>query len=254
MSFDFNDFCSPAYHKHSLMVHSYDVDFNKHLTITSLFNYFQEIAWEHADILRFGLNDLSKNNQFWVLSRVRVEIDQLPKWTDNIRLITYPRGVDGLLALRDYEIYNSMNERIIGGSSSWIILNAENHRPVKLAEQDLVRYSNPRSALVTNASKIKEVRECLIKEEVFSVKPGDIDVNQHVNNTRYIDWAINAFSFQHYQKFQPKIIEVNFMAEGKQDDNIKIQLFEIAEDENIINIKRTNDLKDLARVYVKWGQ
>ena len=88
MSIDFSIFKSPNYHQHQLMVHSYDVDFNKHLTLTSLFNYFQEIAWEHAGVLRFGYEDLSENNQFWVLSRMRVEISRLPQWTENIKLIT----------------------------------------------------------------------------------------------------------------------------------------------------------------------
>lgn len=254
MSVDLSFCKSPNYHMHQLMVHSYDVDCNKRLTITSLFNYFQEIAWEHAGILRFGLEDLSKNNQFWVLSRVRVEIERLPLWTENITLITYPRGVDGLFALRDYEMYDSKGERIISASSSWIVLNAQNHRPVKLTGQDLDLYSNERSAITVNASKIQDVNQPPFMEEHFSVKIGDIDVNNHVNNTRYIDWAYNAFSFEHYMTKSPKVVEVNFLAEGKQGNQIKLELFRITDEESVVCVKREDDLKDLCRILIKWEE
>lgn len=252
MSLDLTIFKSPNYHIHQIMVHSYDVDLNKRLTITSLFNYFQEIAWEHAGILRFGIDDLSKNNQFWVLSRVRVEIERLPLWTENITLITYPRGVDGLFALRDYEMYDSKGERIISASSSWIVLSAENRRPVKLVGRDLEVFLNERSALAVNSTKIKEVETPPLITENFKVKIGDIDVNNHVNNARYIDWAYNAFSFDHYKRYAPKLLEVNFLAEGLSEDNIKLEVFKLADDESVINIKRTDDLKDLSRIFIKW--
>lgn len=134
---DSSIFESPAFHSHEITIHSYEIDFKSRLNIFSLFNYFQEIAWEHAGILHFGLEDLSKRNLFWVLSRVRVEIDRLPQWNEKIKLVTYPRGIDGLFALRDYEIYDSNDNRIISASSSWLILNAQNRRPVRLTDLDL---------------------------------------------------------------------------------------------------------------------
>jgi len=252
MSLDLSFLKYPNYHKHQLMVHSYDVDLSKRLTLPALFNYFQEIAWEHAGILRFGIDDLSKNNQFWVLSRVRVEIEKLPLWTENITLITYPRGVDGLFALRDYEMFDDHGNRIIGASSSWIVLSTENHRPVKLAGRDLEMFLNDRRALSVNSAKIRDVEDTPIINENLKVKIGDIDVNNHVNNTRYIDWAYNAFSFDHYQKYTPQIVEVNFLAEGKQDDNLKLEVFKLSDDENIINIERVEDHKDLSKILIKW--
>ncbi|MHC1704584.1 MAG: acyl-[acyl-carrier-protein] thioesterase [Tenuifilaceae bacterium] len=252
MRLDLGFFKTPNYHLHQLMIHSYDVDLNKRLTLPSLFNYFQEIAWEHAGILKFGIDDLSKNNQFWVLSRVRVEVNRLPLWTENITLITYPRGVDGLFALRDYEMYDSKGERIISASSSWIVLNAENHRPVKLTGRDLDMFSNTRSALTVNSSKIPDINQTPFCTEKFVVKIGDIDVNLHVNNTRYLDWTYNAFSFDHYRKFAPKIVEVNFLAEGKENDGIELNLYSLSNFENIASIKREIDSKDLCRVFIKW--
>ncbi len=249
---DSNIFESPAYHSHELTVHSYEIDFNRRLNIFSLFNYFQEIAWEHAGILHFGLEDLSKKNLFWVLSRMRVEIERLPLWNEKIKLVTYPRGIDGLFALRDYEIYDSNDNRIISASSSWLIISYENRRPVRLADLDLPFLINDRKALATNASKVADVAANPFNTYSLTVKPSDFDVNYHVNNSRYIEWAYNTFSFEHHKNKVLKIVEVNFLAEGKENNYLNINFFQIDEQNHRVSINRFEDNKELCRVSLEW--
>jgi medium-chain acyl-[acyl-carrier-protein] hydrolase len=249
---DLSFFKLPSYHTHAIAVHSYDIDYNSRLNVFSLFNYFQEIAWEHAGILGFGKEDLEKRNLFWVLSRVRVEIERLPLWTEKLTLITYPRGIDGLFALRDYEIYDSLGKRVISGSSSWLILSAQTRRPVRLTDLDLQFVANDRSALEVNPSKISDPVGTPLKTESFLVKPSDIDVNFHVNNARYVEWAYNSFPILHFKEFIPKVVEVNFLAEGKSDDNVDIELFKVSDEKNIISIRRIEDKKELCRVHFEW--
>lgn len=251
---DFSALQPPAYNSHRITVHSYEIDFNSRLNIFSLFNYFQEIAWEHAGLLHFGLEDLSKRNLFWVLSRVRVEIERLPLWTENITLITYPRGIDGLFALRDYEIYDSKGEIIIKASSSWLILNAQTRRPIRINDLDLKFLTNDRSALSTNASKIADVNGKPVSTDTLSVKSSDIDVNYHVNNARYIEWAFNTFPILQHHRHTLKSVEVNFLAEGKPDNILNIELYNISKNENIVCIKRVDDRKELCKVYLEWQE
>lgn len=249
---DSNIFSPPAYHTQEITVHSYEIDFGSKLNIFSLFNYFQEIAWEHAGLLHFGLDDLAQKNLFWVLSRVRVEIVRFPAWTEKIKLVTYPRGIDGLFALRDYEVYDSNNQRIIAGSSSWLILNAQTRRPVRLSDIGLPFVSNERCALAQNPSKIADVSGSPILRDNVIVKPSDFDVNYHVNNTRYIEWAYNAFNFQHHKEKTLKTVEVNFLAEGKEDYNLNINLYQLNEQNHHISINRFEDNKELCRVWFEW--
>jgi len=243
---------SPTFHSHSIAVHSYDIDFKGRLNVFSLFNYFQEIAWEHAAKLHFGLEDLSKKNLFWVLSRVRVEIERLPRWSEKITLITYPREIDGLFALRDYEIYDSEGTRIISGSSSWLILDANTRRPVRLNDLGLNFVTNNRRALSVNPSKILDVKQSPIKIEELTVKASEIDVNHHVNNVRYIEWAYNTFPMAYHKENLIKVVEVNFLAEGKEENRIKVELFQLSENENTVIINRIDDKKELCKVYFEW--
>lgn len=60
--------------------------------------------------------------------------------------------------------------------------------------------------------------------EEFPITVGDIDMNGHVNNVRYIDWAYNAFPVDHYKKYYPEKVAVNFNAEALYGDNVKVEL------------------------------
>ena len=82
------------------------------MSTSYLFWQIQDIAWEHAEILGFGFNDLQKKKQFWVLSRILVKINRRPKWGEKFKIETWPVGIDGLLALRDIK-FTDKNDKII---------------------------------------------------------------------------------------------------------------------------------------------
>jgi acyl-ACP thioesterase len=248
---DFYAFKFPQFHSHTLKIHSYEVDFNQRLTVTALFNYLQEIAWEHAHLLEYGWEHLLKKGWFWVLSRVEVEVFRLPKWTEEVTLITWPRGVDGVFALRDFEVYDSQGNKIIAATSSWLVLNIKTHRPVRSDWYSDFNFAN-RSALGHNASKLVEPARNPEFTERFDVRIGDIDMNQHVNNVRYIDWAYNTYSIEHFRNFHPSRVIVNFNTEGKPNDSITVTRFQNADNESVVEINNAETEKNLCRLLFGW--
>jgi len=246
------DVSFPQYHKHQLRVHSYEIDLNQNLSIPAIFNYLQEIAWEHADKLKYGFNHLHEKGQIWVLSRIEVEIYEQPKWTDELTLITWPRGADGIFALRDYEFYNSAGDKIIAATSSWIVLDINTRRPVRVNDWYMGFDFAERTAIGRVASKIKDETIPPVFTEQFDVRIGDIDVNQHVNNVRYIDWAYNTFTIEHFRMFIPAKIIVNFNAEGRFGDVVKTDRIDMPENSSIVNIGRVSDSKNICKIEFCW--
>ena len=82
------------------------------LKLRGIFDLFQDAAAEHADILGCGMRDLLVHNTLWVLSRQKVVIDRIPEVGEQLKLETYPRGTDKLLALREYRIYDEIYHRL----------------------------------------------------------------------------------------------------------------------------------------------
>lgn len=245
---------SNQYHHRSIEVRSFEVDFNQKLRITALFNYLQEVAWEHAKILNFGWGDLYSKGWFWALSRVEVEVERLPRWTDEVTLVTWPKQAEGIFALRDFEMYDSQGNRLIAATSSWLVVNISNRRPVRIAEWYTDFDFASRSALSRQASKVADCTGDTKFTEQVAVQVGDIDMNQHVNNVRYIDWAYNTLSIDHYCSFYPRRVVVNFNAEGKVGETLVVEQFKHSTNGHIVCINRENDSKNLCKLQFEWAE
>ena len=192
-------------------IKSYNSDQNGKLTLQSLFHFLQECAWDNARLNGFGFEYLLKENAFWVLSRLIVQLEHYPEWKDEIEIKTWPKGTDGLFALRDFEIYS--NGKSIGkATSAWLILNRDSKRPEK-PEKFNFTHENfiQEDAIERRPGKIvfKSDLEEMEKRKVYF---SDLDVNKHVNNATYVRWILDSY-FSNEKQAEISEFEINFMSE-----------------------------------------
>ena len=235
-------------------VASYHTDFARQLSPVALFCFLQESAWRHANSNEFGWHHLAEKQQFWVLSKVHAVIHNMPKWTDNLRLETWGKQPELLTAFRDFEIFDKDNIPVISVASSWHILDMNTHRPVMTKEFiDKFPVIANRHAMEQKPEKIILPQKEAEQGNVFAVKPSDIDMNQHVNNTRYVQWAMDEIPFDFQQAHKLAEIEVNFVKEGRIEDCCYIKTYR--EDMTFTQaIISQNDDKVLSLVKSKWTQ
>ena len=120
-----------SHHIEEFKIKTYDTDFKHRLRIEALFNYFQEVAEIHSNHGNVGYIGMQRRNMIWILSKVRVHINALPKVNESIQIKTWSRGVDRLFAYRDFSVTNGNNKNIINASSAWLIIDKIKHRPIR---------------------------------------------------------------------------------------------------------------------------
>ena len=207
-------------------VTSYHADFKQQLSPVSLFCFLQESAWHHATSKSFGYEHLAERNEFWILSKVNVLIHRMPNWAEKIRLETWGKEPELLTAFRDFELFDSNNQPIIHATSSWHILNMQTHRPMKLTHfADDFPVIN-RQAIAEKPQKIQLPASNGMKSADFTVFPSDIDLNQHVNNTKYIQWAMDCIPLEFQKQHHLREINVNFLSESYIGENYFIETYQ----------------------------
>src|SRR5512133_1225031 len=85
----------------------YDADASHRAGIVTICKFLQESAWNHANHLGFGYRTANEVKQVWVLVRLLVKMERYPNWGEMVTVRTWPRGMEGLLALRDFEILDA---------------------------------------------------------------------------------------------------------------------------------------------------
>lgn len=87
---------------------SYDLNPKGQARLTSMANFFQEVAYHHASELGLGYEDMKSRKTTWVLSRMRIHMKRYPVWNDRIKLETWPSGDERLFALRDFRVLDKI--------------------------------------------------------------------------------------------------------------------------------------------------
>lgn len=118
---------------------SFTLDFthcyaNGLLKYSALSNMLQLTAADHAEELGFGYLEMAKAHQSWVLSRIRFEIEKLPRFLSKIEVQTWIHDFQGNRSTREFEV--SVNgKKMIGVTSFWAVFNTKERKSEQLNKE-----------------------------------------------------------------------------------------------------------------------
>jgi acyl-ACP thioesterase len=208
-------------------VNSYNVDSSQLLHVHCLFQWFSEIAWEHARMLNLGFEELDVTDYFWVLIGMSVTINRRPKWQEKVKMQSWPSGIEGMYFTRQFVLKDANNQQLAAADSKWLIYNRDKIRPV-IPNPDKLTYPINLQKATSEFIKLKH-KENLIQRVSEQALYTDIDMHQHVNNAIYVKWLENYLG--EIGQLDISKINIQFQKELKLGD--KINIF-FATDNNII--------------------
>lgn len=195
---------------------------NGAIKFPELANILQLTAAEHADLGAVGFDDLSQYDQSWVMNRMRIEIEELPRFSQDVEVKTWIQELKGFKSTRDFEVSRE-GKKLLGVTSLWAIFNMKTRRPDMLPfdMSYIEQYPNQHATELAN-QRIDlsfEVSEIYTQVVQFS----DLDIVNHVNNTKYLEWCINYVDPSLILKNKIRAIDLNFIKELSFNDTISIQ-------------------------------
>jgi medium-chain acyl-[acyl-carrier-protein] hydrolase len=213
----------------------------KKLGLHGLLNLLQDAAWNHAEHLGCGFEEMIARDTIWVLTRQKLTMTEWPKWGDKVTVRTWPCPFTAAQAPRQFEIF--VGDRKIGESITlWLVLDYETRRPKRIKPADYPFSVREEGLLAIAAGKIAP-RDGLRKTATFHVRNSDLDVNGHVNNTGYARWILDSLPLEAHRRFNLESYEVNFLAEAMLGDEITIEEGKVAHGVWQYQGRRTSDGK-----------
>ncbi len=207
----------------------YETDSAKDLKPFAFMNIAQELANRDAVRLGFGYDRLMELNTIWVLSRMEVRFLRAPLWRETVEIDTWHKGEDGIFSLRDFLIRNQDGtEDLVTATSSWLIINLETRRiqrPQVLFDDNTLSEKKDRHAIETPCAKIEVPdRDLLRPAGQKKVRYSDIDFNGHVNNAKYIEWAMDFLDILPVTSRKVDHFRINYNNEAHLSDTIDIKV------------------------------
>ncbi|MCR5548037.1 MAG: hypothetical protein K6F25_04735 [Bacteroidales bacterium] len=193
-------------------------DRHKLLRPVSFFDLAQQMAMVGGEYCGFGEEVLAKFGLVWVLARMDVKFLKPIRRDDRVTINTWHRGQESIFFIREYEMLDESGERAAVSTSSWILMNFETRRAVRadrIEGFEIGEAQNDEHVMEEDARKVVVPRDAVLqKVDGHRVAYSDIDVNQHVNNARYIVWAMDAIPEEVVNDRPVSEVSINFIKEA----------------------------------------
>ncbi|OWM66002.1 palmitoyl-acyl carrier protein thioesterase, chloroplastic-like [Punica granatum] len=191
--------------RQNFSIRSYEIGADRTASIETLMNHLQETALNHvksAGLLNDGFGrtpEMYKRNLIWVVAKMQVLVNRYPTWGDTVEVNTWVSrsGKNGMR--RDWLISDCETGEILTRASSvWVMMNKKTRKLSKIPDE--VR-NEIEPHFVDSAPVIEEDDRKLRKldeDTADFIRKGlaprwnDLDVNQHVNNVKYIGWILES--------------------------------------------------------------
>lgn len=201
-------------------INSININSNRELSLHGLLGILQDVASLHAYKLGFGYEDMLSHKMFWVLIAQSIKMDSWPKWHQTIRVDSWTTPIKGIFAFREFEIY--VDDKLVGNSSTkWLILDSETRKPKRADSINDLLFSRSDYDLGLSTKKIK-LNDDLELVRRYRVYNCDMDLNGHVNNTKYSRWVLNSLPYQEFKGFNIGEYHINFSHETVIGDEVEI--------------------------------
>ena len=201
---------------YSFVAEPFHVDFSGHLFMGVLGNHLLNCAGFHATERGFGMAELNESNYTWVLSRLAIELEEMPAQYEEFSVDTWVENVYRLFTDRNFAIYGK-DGRVYGYARSvWAMINMDTRKPADLLSLhggrivDYIETEKP--CPIEKPGRIK-VNNCMPVRSV-EMYYNDIDINGHVNSIKYIEHVLDLFSKDWYAAHTIRRFEMAYVAES----------------------------------------
>jgi medium-chain acyl-[acyl-carrier-protein] hydrolase len=221
---------------------------NGDLKYTDLCNILQLTAAGHSEVGGISFTDMQVFNQAWVMSRMRVEVLELPKWKDIVTVKTWINSMENSRSIRAYEMHVN-GKKIIGSETFWAVFNTKTRRPEALAlpyDHFKLYPDNKATSKAFSKIVIHDDREMIFEK---TVSLSDLDIVNHVNNVKYLEWCLDFVDENLVLNQKMESFDMNFLKELSLKD--KVIIHETVSKENTI-FSITKDDKSCFALKINW--
>ncbi len=247
----------PKVGRYEFLAEPFHCDFNDHLFMGHLGNAMLNAADFHSNERGYGMHYLNTIKKTWVLSRLSIEMDEMPRAYDRIAIETWVEAVMKSFTSRNFAVSSTDGSKVYGyGRSIWAMIDTDSRQPVNLLDvrggliQDYVETEKPCPIAKPGRVKMEKDAQPVRSIDTFY---SDADVNGHVNSVKYIEHILDLFTVDWFRSHLLKRFEIAYVAESYPGDRLNFYKEQSGEGEFSVRItKGTSEETEVVRSLVKF--
>ena len=234
--------------RYEFLAEPFHCDFSSSLFMGHLGNHLLNAADFHSNDRGYGMNYLMPRHKTWVLSRLAIEMTEMPKSYDKFFVETWVESAMKYFTARDFKIcgkaanaedaadgaVNGAEEKVYGyGKSVWAMIDTDSRQPVDIfsIHDGLIKeyIDAEKECPIAASSRVKMSGEEKLVRTIDTYY-NDVDVNGHINSVKYIEHVLDLFDLEYYKTHFLQRFEIAYVAESHQGDKLSFYIEEVSAD------------------------
>ena len=194
------------------------------MSVPHIFSLFMDLAAEHGDSIGLGMDALSKKGLFWLTVKTKVRIFQKPELLQSLTAVTWPEVPGRIRCDRSYELRNDAGFVMAAGKTEWAMLEVDSGRLARIADSYPPNLEHCEgTACEGSYARISDDFSLCPEIGRYTVRSGDVDLGQHMNNAAYVHVIFSAFSCSERKRLSIREADVLFRTPCYEGDVLSIR-------------------------------
>lgn len=190
----------------------YMADMNGHIKLPDVILLSLQVSGMQS--IELGVSDkaiLEDYNLVWIIAEYDIEVVRLPRFAEEITIETEALSYNRLFCYRCFTIYNEAGQELIHMMATFVLMDRDS-RKVHAVEPEIVApYQSDFDKKLIRGPKYESLEELISKD--YHVRFYDLDMNGHVNNSKYLDWIFEVMGADFLTHYIPKKINLKYVKE-----------------------------------------
>lgn len=183
-------------YEQSFTVDSRAVDLTGCARPSAVLGYLQEAATIAAlELKASGPEVMEKYHCIWMIARMWLRLDEPLRWNETFTVRTWHRGAQGASTYRDFDLLQ--DGRLTGEAvSTWVLADAENYKLLNMGQ--MREFQGTDGGELCKSYRLHGIKmpKAMTGREQRPMRYSDTDINAHVNNSKYADFACDALHLE----------------------------------------------------------
>ena len=187
-------------------------DMNGHIKLPDVILVSLQVSGMQS--IELGVSDktiLEDYNLVWIITDYDIEVVRLPRFAEEITIETEALSYNRLFCYRRFTIYDEAGQELIHMMATFVLMDRDS-RKVHAVEPEIVApYQSDFDKKLIRGPKYESLEEPFSKD--YHVRFYDLDMNGHVNNSKYLDWIFEVMGADFLIQYIPKKINLKYVKE-----------------------------------------
>ena len=187
-------------------------DMNGHIKLPDVILLSLQVSGMQSIELGVGDKTILENyNLVWIIAGYDIEVIRLPRFGEEITIETEALSYNRLFCYRCFTIYDEAGQELIHMMATFVLMDRDS-RKVHAVEPEIVGpYQSEFSKKLLRGPKYQSLENPISKD--YHVRFYDLDMNGHVNNSKYLDWIFEVMGADFLTHYIPKKINLKYVKE-----------------------------------------